>query len=397
MMQDGFPERTRSERRFAAFVVVAGIVVGLIYHAVLWTLDANGLSAQFGRLAYWDFSNLWSGSRMAIEGHVAFLFDVDAYRSTLRAWFTPALPDQEWSYPPSILLVGVPLALLPISLAYLVWTAGTVGVLHLAIRPLRLPLAVHVAVLASPAVFMNALFGQNGALTAALLVGGLLAAPRRPVLAGILFGLLTIKPHLGILVPFCLIASRNWTAFASAALATVVLALVTGMAFGVDVWSRFLTETGPLMTAIMEAPYPQTYHANALTVFILARSLGLDLAASYAVQGVATLAAIATAVWLWLPSNPIDHRRRVVATAALAILATPYGYTYDTIPMCLAVAWLFAIAGHPALAPLALAWLFPYAVHMLNYHGVGLAVLVPATVAGAVVLTRPVPATVDRT
>ncbi len=388
-MQDDFSERTRSEWRFPAFVVVAGIVVGLIYHASLWTLDSQGLSAQFERLPYWDFSNLWSGSRMAIEGHIAVLFDVDAYRSTLRAWFTPVLPDQEWSYPPSILLVGVPLALLPISLAYLVWTAGTVGVLHLAIRPLRLPLAVHVAVLASPAVFMNALFGQNGALTAALLVSGLLAAPRRPVLAGILFGLLTIKPHLGILVPFCLIASRNWKAFASAALATVVLALVTGLAFGVDVWSRFLTETGPLMTAIMEAPYPQTYHANALTVFILARSLGLDLASSYAVQAVATLAAIATAVWLWLPSNPIDHRRRVVATAALAILATPYGYTYDTIPMCLAVAWLFAAAGRPALAPLAIAWLFPYAVHMLNYHGVGLAVLVPATVAAAVVLTRP--------
>ena len=79
---------------------------------------------------------------------------------------------------------------------------------------------------------INAFFGQNGAFTAALLVGGLLAAPKRPILAGVLFGLLTVKPQLGILIPFCLLASRNWRAFASAAVTTVTLVLLTGLAFG---------------------------------------------------------------------------------------------------------------------------------------------------------------------
>lgn len=381
MRQDTFPPKSRGDRRFAAFVVASGIVVGLIYHLNLWTFDHKGFSILSDRLPYWDFTNLWAGSKMAIEGHVAILFDVEAYRAALRAMFSPDLPNQEWSYPPSMVLVGGPLAMLPILPAYLLWTFGTVALLHPAIRPLGLPRAVHLAALLSPAVFMNAVFGQNGALTAALLVGGLLMAPKRPILAGILFGLLTVKPHLGILVPFCLVASMNWRAVLSATLTTVTLVIATGLFLGFEAWRLFLTETGPLMTSIMEAPYPQPYHANALTVFIMARSFGSSLAFAYGAQGVATLAVACFVFWLWLPSTAIDPRRRALITATLAIVATPYGYSYDTIPMCIAVAYLFVTTAKPRLALLGLVWLFPYAVHLLNFQGIGIGVLVPLSLA----------------
>jgi len=381
MMIDRFPGKTRAEWRFAAFVAIAGVIVGAAYHVNLWTFDARGFSILSDRLPYWDFTNLWAGSKMALEGNVGFLFDVELYRATLWAMFSPDLPNQEWSYPPSIALIGAPLALLPIMLAYFVWTFGTVALLHVAIRPLGLPVLVHLAALASPAVFMNAIFGQNGALTAALLIGGLLLAPRRPILAGVLFGLLTIKPHLGILVPFCLIASRNWQAFISAAVTAVALALATGLVFGFDVWRLFLTETGPLMTAIMEAPYPQPYHANALTVFIMARAAGASATLAYGAQGIATIAAAAFVVWLWLPSTLVDPRRRALLTATLAIVATPYGYTYDTIPMCVALAYMFMATEKPRLGVLTLVWMFPYLVHLLNFQGVGIGVLAPLGVA----------------
>ena len=47
----------------------------------------------------------------------------------------------------------------------------------------------------SPAMLQNVIFGQNGALSAALLWGALLFAPARPVAAGIGAGLLLLKPH----------------------------------------------------------------------------------------------------------------------------------------------------------------------------------------------------------
>ena len=135
------------------------------------------------------------------------------------------------------------------------------------------------------------------------------------------------------------------------------------------------------MTAIMEAPYPQTYHANALTIFIMARSFGAGVDAAYVAQAAATLAAIAAAVWLWLPSTAIDPRRRALATATLAIVATPYGYTYDTIPMCVALAYMFAVTEKPQAVLLSLAWLFPAVAQLLNYEGIGIGVLVPIAVA----------------
>lgn len=365
----------RSTDVFPIFVVCCGIGLGLTYHFRLWTLDVQGFSILMDRLPYWDFTNLWAGGALALQDKVQILFDPDGYRAALRAMLHPLLPDQEWSYPPSLLLIGMPLAKLPILPAYLVWTFSTVLMLWLAIRLFRFPRSVQIAIILSPAVFMNALFGQNGAFTAALLITGLMLTPSRPIMAGIAFGLLTIKPHLGILIPFVLIAGGHWRAFVSAAVTSVLLVVVTGSLLGFQVWSLFMTETRTLMTAIMEAPYPQHYHANAITGFILARSAGAGLTVAYLVQSMLTCIALATAIKIWLPSSHVHHTTRVVLTALCAILATPYGYTYDLIPLSVAVGWLFLRSDRPPLLVLAGFWLFPLFAHLPNYYGIGVGIL----------------------
>ncbi|MER9656659.1 DUF2029 domain-containing protein [Mesorhizobium sp. M0152] len=368
---------SQSDLRFGALVLCTGILIGLRYHLALWTFDEHGFSELSDRLPYWDFSNLWAGGRMALDRHVALLFDVDAYRATLRQMFSPDLPDQEWSYPPSILIFGMPLALLPIFSAYFVWTFGTIFCLWLAVRPLKLATFAEAAILVCPAVFINAIFGQNGALTTALLIGGLAVVPRRPILAGVLFGLLTVKPHLGILVPFCLLASGNWRAIAAAVLSSAALFVLTGAMLGFDVWRLFWTETRPLMTAILEAQYPQSYQSNAATMFFLARACGSNLTVAYAMQAVATIAAITAAIWIWLPRRQVDHGERVVLTVVLATVATPYGYSYDTVGLAIAVAYLFSTRANIPRLFLAFIWLYPAIAHLVNGAGLGIGVLVP--------------------
>jgi hypothetical protein len=365
------------QKRICLLVGLFCIVAGLTQQVLLWRLDANGISISGERLPYWDFSNLWAGSLMVLQGHAKDLFDVTAYRANLDAIFAASLPAQEWSYPPSILLIGVPLALLPIGAAYAVWSIGTVAVYHFALRPFRLPTAAHLFVLLSPAIWLNQVFGQNGALTAALLLGGLYLAPRRPVLAGVLFGLLTIKPHLGILVPFCLLASRNWRAILSAAATTGLMIVATGAFFGFDVWVLFWTVTRRIMTIIMEAPYPKAYHTHAATVFVAMRSLGAGLPLAYAAQIVTTLLAIAGAVYLWRPSSALDHRSRVCITGVLAILATPYGYSHDTAPLYLAIAWFLLRERQPNVAFLAALWPFAFFVPAFFYLHVSVGVVAP--------------------
>ncbi|MFX8624471.1 glycosyltransferase family 87 protein, partial [Acinetobacter baumannii] len=71
---------------------------------------------------------------------------------------------------------------------------------------------------AFPVVMFNALMGQNGCLTAALIGGTLYLMPKRPWLAGVCLGLLTYKPQYGLIFPLVLIAAGQWKTFASAAL-----------------------------------------------------------------------------------------------------------------------------------------------------------------------------------
>ena len=89
------------------------------------------------------------------------------------------------------------------------------------------------------------------------------------------------------------------------------------------------------MTAILEAPYPQPYHANAFTVFFAARMAGSGLTAAYAVQGVGALAAIGATIWLWRPGRMASPGEKAVLTGVLTLLATPYGYTYDGIAVAI--------------------------------------------------------------
>ena len=89
-------------------------------------------------------------------------------------------------------------------------------------------------------VLLNLLHGQNAFLTAFLLGAGLWLLDRRPVLAGVLFGCLIYKPHLGLIVPFVLIAGSHWRAFFAAVFCALVIVLLTGAAFNFAIWQAYI-------------------------------------------------------------------------------------------------------------------------------------------------------------
>ncbi|MFP3615526.1 glycosyltransferase family 87 protein, partial [Paraburkholderia sp. SIMBA_050] len=68
---------------------------------------------------------------------------------------------------------------------------------------------------------------------------GLLTLNRRPVIAGICFGMLTTKPQMAVLFPLALLCAGKWRALA-AWVATIAsgFALSTLM-FGFDAWVAF--------------------------------------------------------------------------------------------------------------------------------------------------------------
>jgi hypothetical protein len=354
-------------RAWPAAVAVLGLIPGVLLIVAVWQVDSGGVSPVTGKWPTWDFTNLWAGGVLAASGKLPTLFDPGEYSRWLRTILDPRVDDHEWSYPPTMLLLGVPLARLPLVPAYVVWTFGTLGLLWLALRAGGMSWAACAAAIVSPATLNNAALGQNGALTAALLVGALLLIDKRPAVAGILMGLLTVKPHLGVLLPVCVVASRNWRALGAAALTALAMVIVTGLALGWDAWRLFFSITAPTMRAILEAPWPSGYQVNAVTVFLSVRALGAPVAAAYAVQGAVVLACAALAWRAWRLPNADPHARMAL-TVALTLAASPYGYSYDMLALTAGIAAVMALGSWRITALEALVWLWPGLAHFVTQN-----------------------------
>ena len=97
----------------------------------------------------------------------------------------------------------------------------------------------------------NFFVGQNGFLSAALFGGTLILIERRQsILAGVLLGLLTYKPHLGLLFPIALVAAGQWRVIVTAGIVASLMALASWLAFGGESWLAFLGNIGQSSQAV---------------------------------------------------------------------------------------------------------------------------------------------------
>jgi hypothetical protein len=185
-------------------------------------------------------------------------------------------------------------------------------------------------------LFINALGGQNGAMTAALLGGGLALMDRRPLVAGLLFGLLAYKPHLALMLPFALIAGRRWLTVGATGVTVIVLVTVSAVAFGVDRWLEYANNLSLLRTGILEDG-TGVWH-RMLSVFVFARRLGAGVGPAYALQAATALAAAFFIARSWLRDDPAHIRNAMVIVGTC--LATPYLQDYDLVMGAFVVVWL---------------------------------------------------------
>ncbi|UHC16580.1 DUF2029 domain-containing protein [Methylobacterium currus] len=320
-----------------------------------------------------DFINYWAGPQLAASGRLATLFDLDAYHAAIGALFGAPLAFHNWGYPPFTLLLLWPLAQLPYFAALAVWTVGLfavfAGVTLSRVAPGRRVRALVLLALA-PACLVNAVGGQNGFLTAALFLGGLLALDRRPVLAGILFGLLTGKPHLGLVLPLALLALGAWRTIAAAAATALALVGASLLAFGVEPWRHYLVETGAYQYGLLER-FTGFYPLMMASVLAGARTFGLGMGAAWLAQAFVAVPVLAVSVWAVRRTR--DPAQRAGMLAAAAPLLTPYAFNYDLTALAAVLVWRLA-AAEPGAQPgrvTVFAWLAPTLMMPLQMVGFG--------------------------
>jgi hypothetical protein len=372
---------TRARLRLWAVAFLIGYAVAI---AVLFA-TAHGLNDYAGRPLGTDFSDVYVAGKQALHGHAAAPFDPATQRAAERAMFGSGTQFYGWHYPPYFLLIAAPLAAMPYLPALAVWQIASalayLGALWLLLRNGPLPALARdrlwpLLALGFSAVFVNLTHGHNGFLTAALFAGGLALLDRRPVVAGILFGLLAYKPQFGVLLPLALIAAGRWRTIASATATVAALTLAVTLIFGWQVWPAFLESSHFTRTVVLEQG--GTGFHKIQSVFAWTRLWGGSVALAYAMQAIVSLLSAAGIVALWRSDTSFANKAAALCFAA--VLATPYSLDYDLMILAPALALLTAQGLKQGFAPwrtslLALLWLVPIAA-----RGIAEAILLPVGV-----------------
>jgi hypothetical protein len=365
-------DATLAPRRWLYAVVGVALMAPwmiYIYWPVAHGLDVTG--HPIGR----DFINIWVGPQLAFGGKLHALFDFPAYQRAIGDLFGHSLPFHTWVYPLYTLPAFWPLGKLPYFVALAVWTFGLFALFACVtlreIAPDKRLAALLVLALA-PASLINTVGGQNGFLTAALLLGGILALDRRPILAGVLFGLLTFKPHLGLVLPLVLITLGAWRVIASACVVAAALVAMSIAMFGTEPWLAYLHSSSALQVAAFE-------HFNGFFKFMMTsvlaggRTFGLSVPASLAIQAVVSLVVVVTACWAVRRTQ--DPCRRAFVLAAAAPLVTPYAFNYDLTALAAVQVWMLCgrLPWRPQWSALGLlGWSAPLLLMYGNIFGLGI-------------------------
>jgi len=319
----------------------ARIFAGLFFlAAVFWIALSPGFVDPNGKPLGTDFMTVWSAGKLALAGEPAAAYDYARHFEVQRE----ALPWREgqdppyfgWHYPPFFMLVAAVLALVPYGAALLAWTMATLPVYLAAIRAIVPYRRWLLFALAFPAAFVNLAHGQSGFLTAGLLGLGLIMLEKRPLVAGVLFGLLTYKPQLGLLLPLVLIVDRRWEALIAAALTTLTASLLSYVVFGAEVWRAFFASVTITRTFVLEQGAMGWEKMQ--SAFAALRMLGASIETAYAVQGAMSLCVAAAVLWIW--RRPVEMPIKSAALVTGALLATPYVMDYDLTLLALPIAWL---------------------------------------------------------
>jgi hypothetical protein len=260
----------------AAFAAFAAAVVGVV------AVKSRALP---------DFSMFWAAH------HVARPYDPAVLSKSLgpRGAFFP--------YAPTFLLLTAPLAWVSLPAGYLGWIVLSATALVASVR--RLGAAV---VLAAPAVFMAGMIGQTSLIMGALLFAGA-TLPKRPILAGALFGVAAcIKPQAVVLVPLMLLAAGRWRTLAGAAATGLLLCVAATLVYGPDVWSHWLRSL-PSFLQINDTRFAGRY---------------------LALPGFWKVAALLVgAVASWLAGRSGQVERGVFIAIAMALLGSLHAMDYD--------------------------------------------------------------------
>ncbi len=361
---------------FVALVAagLAALPFGLATWNALLAPGANGVTATGSHYGL-DFVNFWSAGRLVIEGLVDQGYDPEAYKALLKTWFAPATTFTNLSYPPSLLPWLTPLAALPYGLAFALWLGlGTIAFVYACVGrwPQRADLPLTAALLISPVLISNLVFGQITLFVTLLFVAAMRMLPVRPVLAGILIGFMTLKPQLGVLLPLFLLAIGAWRTMFAAGVTALSLGAFSIALFGLGPWHAYLTDTAQLQWQYILA-MNDFYAIHMTTPYAALWTLGVPV--PLALKGQWLISAAIAVTTVLVARSRAEWPLKVAILGLGTVMAVPYLLAHDlALPLAALVWYWTARRDAPAAVELGLIgtlWMLPFPLtFLMQYWGI---------------------------
>ncbi|MBO9411844.1 MULTISPECIES: glycosyltransferase family 87 protein [unclassified Ruegeria] len=313
-------------------VAVALIWAGLAFFLLVFYLLnlTDGLEpGETGMLVGRDFLNLYTAGELLAADQYEVLFSPESYMLLIWENYGSGYSHHYWSYPPTMFLPASFFGIFDYSLALTIWHVFGVFLILLALNTLRLPWFWTPLVVLSPAGILNFIGGQNGNFTASFIVFAFAFAKRRPIIAGVSWAILTIKPHLGVLAVPMLIARRQWSVICAGSAVFLFILGVSVWAWGFEPWELFFTHTVDQQQRVLEE-WGGLMLALVPTGFMQGRVLGLSADWAYRLHAVYAVVGILLAIRAW-PKDAENVRLGLTWFVLSTFLILPYSFLYDLV------------------------------------------------------------------
>jgi len=303
---------------FATYVAV------LVYQYVTNTIDEPA-----------DFTAFFAVGTLSSDGRAEDAYSRAAIDETVLALFPETDKRFYWFYPPYYNILLEFFSMFSYTTAFLLWNAVMLTFMMVAMRPLVDGRAALV-IATFPPLLINFALGQNGFLIAGLLAILCTQAERRPVVAGVALGVLSFKPHLGLLLPLALLMRRRLVPIVVAFVVVVVLCVLGFLRYGPDPWAAFLRAAGTTAWLVEDRELRVDLMVSPLATL---SNLGLGMGTAAIVQYAVSAAVIASFIVAGCRAAP----QRLLFGLAITgtFVASPYSFPYDWAVLAVPLALYF--------------------------------------------------------
>jgi hypothetical protein len=292
-----------------------------------------------------NFTFFWLVGRMIIEGENPY--NESQYLAGHETYGIKWQPNKIFPYPLPLAILCVPLGLLSLPTAYIVWQVITLLFIAWSIFVLlnhwegsaqrRLLIPIFAAMFFFGPVYLTLHTGSVGALALLSLVGTILLLEKdKPLLAGTLLSLTMLKPPQGATILFLagiwFLARRNWKAIYGIAIGGVAL-LVIGMIQD-PLW---LVKFRGASEAVMDRT--QGVHSNVWAFAYLA--CGGTSPCWTILGGAASLVLLGMGgFFLWRNQAKLTAWEVFNVILPIGFVSTIYLWAYDQLPYVIPVVWV---------------------------------------------------------